>query len=625
MTRMSNRWAATAPVSFLLLAVAAPAQAANPEFPQTGVCEWPTALSYGLWVGHETGSQVLQEKSVCGGVYLTNGYFVTAAHCVDLEPQTGIIENVVRFGNHFNNDDYEVEVEVEYCEKHPGGYRLETGLYAGPDVAICRMMEVFEMSTTPILVPDTCENDYLREQLFFVPEANDPDLFPYTPYGLGVAPVPIHVAAHGMESFFCTIDEGGPCVNGNQRDVGSYIFHEFNVAIGGINGVGARWVPFMIPVHSNDMLPDDSPLDLWADAWPTDVGISGPGLINPGDSGSPMYVQMADGTWRAIGVASQVGFQRELPCAAHGEHYTNFTLFTPIPIFLPWMEDEIANKGDTTTDLTPCHEIGVVDGKETYVYTWGAACADAVSHYALDPDDNDVQFSLGCALDEGGDDHPGTQECAGWSPPIGGYAAAPAPSEAELWLQGALGGPSVEPAPGTFLDLSAGVGVYGDESDNVMTIPLVVGEKRRIFLGEGTDTLVTALPSGTSGISENDVIAGPGDDFIMHLGESRDLVFPGYGRDTVDTGSGNDTVVVLGGCEFKTWEVYRGGSGTDTFVSPLSACELAKRGIEVTGFEAFITTATGVSDGVCADPDALPPLQNTTDITVAALIAAACT
>lgn len=628
MTRLSLRCGAAAPLSLLLvLAVVAPApaRAANPEFPQTAVCEWPTALSYGLWVGVD-GSQGLQEKAHCGGVYLTNGYFVTAAHCLDPAYTMGTFDNVVRFGNHLNNNDYELEVEIDYCMPHPGGYRLENGGYAGVDVAICRMLEDFDLPTTPILVPDTCENDYLREQLFFVPEANAPQLFPYTPYGLGVAPVPIHVAAPGMESWTgpsgnCKLYDGGVCVNGNKRDAGSYMFHEFNVAIGGEDGVGARRVPFMKRYFTSEEIPDA--LDLWADAWPVNRGIPGPGLLNPGDSGSPMYVQMADGTWRAIGVLSHAGStQKSLPYASGGEYYTGFDMFTPIPLFLPWMEDTIKAEGDLTTDLTPCHEIGVVNGQETYVYTWTPACAAAVSHYALNPDDNDVPWSSGCALDEGGDDHPLTRECGGWTPPPGGYTpSAPPPSEAELWLQSALGGPGIDPAPGTIFDLPAGVGVYGDESDNVMTLPVVANEKRRIFLGEGNDTLVTVLPSG---LSDNEVIAGPGDDFITHQGKSRDLVFPGYGRDTVDTGPGNDTVVVLGGCELKAWEVYRGGTGTDTFISPTTACELAKRGIEVSGFETFITTAAGVAEGVCSDPNALPPLQDPNDTVVAALIAAAC-
>ena len=160
-----------------------------------------------------------------------------------------------------------------------------------------------------VLVPDTCENDYLREQLFFVPEANAPQLFPYTPYGLGVAPVPVHVAAHGMEGPDCQVYDGGPCINGNKRDAGSYISHEFNVAIGDVDGVGARRVPFMRQFHPRDLAPDA--LDLWADAWP-----SGPGILNPGDSGSPMYVQMADGTWRTIGVTSHRGGSALLPCAS---------------------------------------------------------------------------------------------------------------------------------------------------------------------------------------------------------------------------------------------------------------------------------------------------------------------
>ncbi|MEZ4450528.1 MAG: trypsin-like serine protease [Nannocystaceae bacterium] len=623
----SNPWAVAAPLSLAVVLVAAPGlvSAANSEFPQSAVCEWPTALTYGLWVGFEDGGTVLQEKSHCGALYLTNGYFVTAAHCLDPVYMFGDFVEVVRFGNHFNNNDYKLEVDVDYCVKHPGGYRNQDGDYVGVDVAICRMEEVFDLPTTPILVPTSCENDYLREQLFFVPEADDPDLFPNTPYGLGVAPVPVHVAGAGMETWTgpsgtCALYHGGVCINGNKRDVGTYLFHEFNVVFGGEDGVGARWVPFLKRFFASEDMP--AALDLWGDAWPEDTSIPGPGALTHGDSGSPMYVQMGDGTWRAIGVASRAGnAYRILPYAGGGEYATRRDLFSPIPIFLPWMEATIAAEGDTTTDLTPCHEIGVVDGKETYVYTWSTACAAAVSHYALNPDDNDVPWVSGCALDEGGDDYPTTRECAGWTPPKDLLAPSSSPpSEAELWLQGALGN-SVDPVPGSIFDLPIGVGVYGDETNNVMTLPVVADEKRRIFLGEGNDTLVTVLPSGSA---SNEVIAGPGDDYILHLGTTHDLVFPGYGADTVDTGPGDDTVVVLGGCELAAWEVYRGGSGTDTFIAPTTACELAKRGIEVSGFETFVTTAAGVAEGVCSDPNALPPLQDPGNTVVAGLIAAAC-
>ncbi|MDC0666476.1 trypsin-like serine protease [Nannocystis radixulma] len=607
-----------------LVVAPATARAANPEFNQADECEWPTELAYGLWVGHETGSDVRQEKSACGGVYLTNGYFATAAHCLDPDFTMGTYEHVVRFGNLVNNDNYEIEVEVEFCVKHPGGFFTEEGLYAGPDVAICRMMEQFEMSTIPILVPGTCENDYLRHQLFGVPEATDGDLYPFSPYGHGVAPVPIHVAAHGQEDDGCTLYDGGSCVNGNRRDSGSYLFHEFYRPHGGADGLGARRLPFMHSMHANNLLPNDSPLDLWADDWPVYDGLLG--VLNNGDSGSPMYVQMADGSWRVIGVASYIGAHDSLFCS-HGnplsdnEHANNFTAFTPLPLFLPWMEATIAAEGDTTTDLTPCHDLAVVGGKETYVYNWSASCEEAVSHYALNPDDNDEQFSYGCTLDEGGDDDVTTRECAGWSPAPDDWAPTPPPSDAELWLRGALGSEPPQPTPGDFLTLPDGVSVYGGDANDAMTVALVANEKRLIFLGDGNDTLVTTLASGGA---RTNIIAGPGDDTITNLANSRDLVFPGYGRDVVDAGPGADTVVVLGGCELKTWEVYRGGAGSDTFVAPLSACALAKRGIEVSGFEFFVTTDDAATATVCLDPEALPPVQNPSHPQVAALIAAAC-
>jgi hypothetical protein len=81
-----------------------------------------------------------------------------------------------------------------------------------------------------------------------------------------------------------------------------------------------------------------------------------------------------------------------------------------------------------------------------------------------------------------------------------------------------------------------------------------------------------------------------------------DLVLPGSGLDHVTLGDGDDTLVVMGGCELAAGETFEGGNGADVLVAPLSACDLARRGVAATGFERWVRT-TAVSDGVmCRTP-----------------------
>src|SRR5688572_28913218 len=87
------------------------AWALNGEFPQADECEWPNAITYGTWTGdvlEPDGATHEEVRSYCGAAWLGGGFFVTAAHCVEPEfdPGDGEFGNVIRFGNHTNNDDH---------------------------------------------------------------------------------------------------------------------------------------------------------------------------------------------------------------------------------------------------------------------------------------------------------------------------------------------------------------------------------------------------------------------------------------------------------------------------------------------------------------------------------------
>lgn len=603
-----------------ILALLSDSHAMNPEFPQSGECEWPNAITFGTWTGtvYEADGSTHQEvRAGCGGAWLGEGWFVTAAHCVDLEFEFGTYDAVVRFGDHTNNDDYLWEGEVELCERYPGSGPDESHtLWIGPDVAICKIAETSDMPLlplVPILVPGTCENDYIREVAFGGADANTYTTYPRSPYGFGMSPVEVEVAGYGFEALgseawnqSCDLQHGD-CPNGNRRIAESYLFHEIMVNFAEESEKLTRVLPFVYPMSD---LPYGPGLGRW-NSWPESDPSNGLGVLNPGDSGSPMFFQMADGSWRTIGVGSSRGTDHKLLRSVYDpdadpqvdNRNSHFAAFAPIPIYLPWMESVVSRYDDY--DITPCHTLV----NHHYEYDDSLNCDLSTAMYALDPDENNYPWGStpsfeGCYLTMGGDYNDETKECAGWDDPPPDHYVAQAPTTAEIFRDFAINGTVAEPEKLFLFELGSEDPYYGTKGNDVISLTLP-SSLTTVDLGEGNDTAsLIRLSAGTV-----QVIAGAGDDTVTASGVASDLVLPGFGRDTVQLSDGGDTLVIMGGCELVAGERYVGGKGTDTLVSPLSACELAKRGIYATEFERWVQTSAASDEALCTTPGTYPPVS----------------
>jgi hypothetical protein len=86
-----------------------------------------------------------------------------------------------------------------------------------------------------------------------------------------------------------------------------------------------------------------------------------------GDSGGPVYVQLADGSWRVFGITSYGEY-----CGAGGYYSMMHTA-------IDWLEQS------SGLDLTPCHQQG----------QW--APTQSCGHFPMDPDLGGGSWSSGCA------------------------------------------------------------------------------------------------------------------------------------------------------------------------------------------------------------------------------------
>lgn len=600
--------------ALVLLMLPAAADAANPYFPQAGACEWPESVTFPVWSGTVTdpdGTEHDEERAGCGGTWLGQGWFATAGHCVDPQWTHGERLMRMRFGNHTDSGSL-WEGEVDWCAVHPDGAWTADDYWYGPDVAVCRIAGDAwpNVPAVPILVPGSCENDYIRNLAFSSAGSHSPSSYPWSPYGYGMAPVEIEVAGHGTEEIFA--DNGddcalyyGECHLGNTRIVRSYLFSESAYQ-------GGRAVPFVARAEEAGGVNFVAALDRWND-WPSDASIEDHGILNHGDSGSPMYFEMEDGTWRVIGVASLLirNLYKTAP-DADDEFYNNVR-FASLPTYLPWIEWAIDHH-EPGVDITPCHtRVG-----NTYTYSWTTACQAAVAAYPTNPDDNGVAWSDGCALSAGGSTSRLRRECAGWMPGLP-EAAPEAPSHGDDELGFALNGVVVEPEDLLF-ELPAGNPTYGTgEGDVVYVTPTTA--RSLVSVGDGADSVV--IRGGSRGNAQVQVFAGTGDDSVTSTSDAPSLVFPGTGRDTVTLGAGDDTLVVMGGCELVAGETWDGGAGTDTLVSPLSVCDLALRGIFATGFETWRPTDPVATAAVCP-ADGTPPVLERPDAEQEKMIASLC-
>ncbi len=125
--------------------------------------------------------------------------------------------------------------------------------------------------------------------------------------------------------------------------------------------------------------------------------------------------------------------------------------------------------------------------------------------------------------------------------------------------------------------------VQGGESDDLLSgsdgddTLLAGGGADELFGGMGDDYLC-------AGDGDDLIIGGPGNDTIL-AGDGADTVTPGPGVDTAHLGAGDDVLYVYDPCELEPGELFDGGAGHDTLVTPLSLAELQALGVTVRSFE----------------------------------------
>ncbi len=533
---------------------------------------------------------------------------MTAAHCLEETEggwrlRGGGDDPTVAFGEYFRAGGASLRIPTLYCEPYPGGYRITVNgkpRYVGVDLAFCTLDGGWSGSPIPPMVVG-CEADYLSDGVF------------------SGAPPRMFAVGSGTNEY------------------------------GDDDGHKRYWRTSLHP---------QSPMTYTGGAWKLQNDYTVPEYENtlyPGDSGGPLYVEMADGTWRLIGVF-------------HG-FFAWKSRWQPVPPYVRWLETA------SGYDLTPCHVWD--EGAQVYVFDrFGTECTWEVG-FALHPDlGEQTSWAAHCVGPEGG----GLDVCAGWDPsdsslddlvlfpPVPGSGPEPprlsaeppddtagscppgtAPvlgeDRSELRVVSEPGGCHVlgdgddlvwsfATASVSLLgagndlfvatqgrDLVAGSGgndaiyagggddrIYGGAGGDLLLsgpgADLVDGGSGpdALFAGEGDDTLfggrgadVLASVDGT-----NVFIGGRGGD-VVEGGSGMDLAVPGPGADVVSLGAGDDVVVVAAPCELVAGEVLRGGPGYDTLVLPIPLPEVESMGVGVEGFESVVVHDLGDVPGVC-DP-----------------------
>ena len=308
----------------LALILASPALAMDSAIPQSGECDWPTAVKAGYY---------------CTGAFVGNQIVVTAAHCIEDGNLPG---GKVYFGE---TPQEEFEIPVVRCERHPAG-EFSTNIwgeksYDGVDLAYCELQWNSNMQRVPVLV-DECEGDYVRHKLFQEMGATE-----VTSIGMG------------CDSVQCNFP-------GYKRDA---VFHL----------EGQRYTKGSWKLEA-EFPGEDSPL-------------------HSGDSGGPLMFEMADGTWRVIGVY-------------HG--ISGGDVWERVPPYVRWIET------DSGRDITPCYDWDAGEGK--YVFDGDAESCSEVGHAAY-PDNGGGAHWPFCSAGEKSQ----VDECSGWDEPVPhpGYAVTP--------------------------------------------------------------------------------------------------------------------------------------------------------------------------------------------------------
>lgn len=162
-------------------------------------------------------------------------------------------------------------------------------------------------------------------------------------------------------------------------------------------------------------------------------------------------------------------------------------------------------------------------------------------------------------------------------------------------------------------------------SDVVVTGPVA----DTVLAGSGNDIVTNIGQDGVSyggagndlffdGFSSTTIYGGPGDDNLSDLGgglaegnDGDDVFFawsgdhnfvggPGLDRIYGSALGGDDTITIYDACEVVAGEVYEGGAGYNTLVSPISPADLMAMGVLVLNVDEWVSTCPGDASG-CVD------------------------
>jgi hypothetical protein len=530
-----------------------PALAMDDYYTEANSCEFPTSLHLGL-LNPDT-----DEPSVmCSGVYVGSGLMLTAAHCAYLIDESG--EAFVYFGEDWQNPAWSSS-DVN-CVRHPAGYKYtneEEGIdiYRGPDIAYCKLdtgtaNDWPEPPIIPVMVPNSCENDYIYEELFSSPPGATS--YPGEPFGLNINKIYATASGVGTNQPGCTTKFENGCYSGIKRYVDVPIHPE---------SYSTKTKSILFPIIQPD-----------------------PVALRPGDSGGPLYFRMYDNSWRLIGTNSY-NYKRLIYVynpetnVLEQEEFL-ISLYTGTPRYVGWIE------ASSERDITPCHTYNSSTGR--WDFTGGTGCANNVpksdtagdGYWFVGNGDN-ITACLSYPLVYESD------ACAGWTPPpFEPPIAAPGLPDTQsgsallLAVEGEMPFLEAEPSAeglGLFRKANPKHEVYGTADKDVLHGS---DGDDAVIAGSGPD-----IVHGHEG--DDDLMGNHGDDHIMG-GVGNDLIIPGHGRDKVNAGSGDDIVVIQGTCELEEGEVLVGGDGIDTLVSPLTTDELMIAGVIANEFETFIPT-----------------------------------
>ena len=329
--------------------------------PQVGMCQWPSVVSISNvrtdgWVSYCTGSVLKHglQKVV-----------VTASHCL-----TKARRFTFRWGENGNQPVSTVTLEEDdiaaLCTKHPQGHDTVGGLfgdtegYTGVDLAYCRLpVNDFGpggLPDIPALTLGTCQEAYFEHQ---IATGTSMRLIGTG----GHVPVPEHETDFGVKRQVSVEFEG-------------YVIYE-----------GAPHLKLYQP----DRCADER-------------------IVRGGDSGSPIFAQMADGSWRQVAVVVAASHEPSNDCA-NGE--AKFLYATPLSRHLPWIEHS------SGVDLTRCFDFDPQDFR--HEWSWepvtldGQCFSQALSTTPGQTGSKDWS-NLACTEFSTNVSPHASGQCAGWQP-----------------------------------------------------------------------------------------------------------------------------------------------------------------------------------------------------------------